>query len=353
MPAHRFQTPFFLALLLAVAAATLAVLSPFFTPLVVAVGLAVLLRPLHRRLTVLLKGKEGVAAFVCVFLAIIVVFGPVAAIAAQAIREAADLYRSLAQDDWSAVRGLVDAIQETVRSVAPSFRFEVRELVQPALAWVAGHAGAVFSGTFQTAFAAVVAFLAAFYMLRDGAILKRRIIELSPLSDGYDEAIFERLSDAMRSVLRGSLSIAVLQGVLTGIGFAVCGVPNATLWGAFAAVCALIPGVGTAIVLIPGIFYLYATGSTAAGTLLLVWSVGAVGLIDNALAPYLVGRGARVHPFLVFLAVIGGLGLFGAIGFFLGPLVLSLLFALIDIYEMMFGDKRGISVPRKIATGAE
>jgi predicted PurR-regulated permease PerM len=349
MPAHRFQTPFFLVLLLAVAVATLAVLSPFFTPLVVAVGLAVLLRPLHRRLTVLLKGKEGVAAFLCVLFAMVVVFGPVAAIAAQAIREAADLYRSLAQDDWSTVRGLVDGVQEMVRTVAPSFRFEVRELIQPVLAWIASHAGAVFSGTFQTAFAAVVAFLAAFYLLRDGALLKRRIIELSPLSDGYDEAIFERLSGAMRSVLRGSLSIAVIQGVLTGIGFAVSGVPNATLWGAFAAVCALIPGVGTAIVLIPGIFYLYATGSTVAGTVLLAWSVGAVGLIDNALAPYLVGRGARVHPFLVFLAVIGGLGLFGAIGFFLGPLVLSLLFALIDIYEMMFGDKRGVTLPRKLA----
>ena len=126
--------------------------------------------------------------------------------------------------------------------------------------------------------------------------------------------------------------MALIQGILTAVGFTFFGIPNATLWGSVAAITALIPGIGTALVLLPAILYLYFSGETLFAVGLLLWGMTAVGLVDNFLGPKLASYGMRLHPFLILLSVFGGVGFFGPLGFLLGPLVLSLLFALIEIY---------------------
>ena len=129
--------------------------------------------------------------------------------------------------------------------------------------------------------------------------------------------------------------IALIQGVLTAIGFSIFGIPHSILWGTVTIVVALIPGIGTALVLLPGIIYLFAIGETGSGIGLLVWGVLAVGLIDNLLGPKLVGRNLQLHPLLVLLSVLGGIAFFGPVGIFLGPICVSLLFALINVYSYL------------------
>ena len=118
------------------------------------------------------------------------------------------------------------------------------------------------------------------------------------------------------------------------VGFWIFGVPNAILWGSFAAIAALIPGIGTALVLTPAILFLFARGEIFSAIGLLAWGVGVVGLIDNFLGPRLMGRGIELHPLIILLSVLGGIGFFGPIGFLLGPLIVSLFFALLDIYSV-------------------
>jgi predicted PurR-regulated permease PerM len=160
---------------------------------------------------------------------------------------------------------------------------------------------------------------------------------MSPLLDMYDERIFTKVDTAIHSIVRGSLVIGLIQGILTGVGFWVAGIPNPALWGSVAAIAAFIPGVGTSLVLGPGIIYLFITGSTVAAVGLLAWAVFAVGLIDNFLSAHLVQRGVAVHPFIILLSVLGGLAFFGPIGFILGPLVIAFLIALLDIYRESYG----------------
>ena len=145
---------------------------------------------------------------------------------------------------------------------------------------------------------------------------------------------------AINSIIRGTLIIAVIQGVMTGIGFAIFGVPSPTLWGSIAAIGALVPGVGTAIVFTPAILFLFFAGNTVPAIGLLVWGIVAVGLIDNFLGPVLVGRGIRIHPLFILFAVIGGIGFFGPMGFLLGPLVVSLLYGLFEIYRLFMIEKK-------------
>ena len=175
-------------------------------------------------------------------------------------------------------------------------------------------------------------FIALYYLLKDGHKLKAAIVALSPLADADDETIFQKLERAINSVMKGNLLIALVKGALTLAGFAIFGVPAAILWGSVGVIAALIPGIGTAILFAPAILFLFLSGKVFFGVGLIAWGVLVVGLVDNILGPKLLGRGMQLHPLIILLSVLGGIGFFGPIGFLLGPLTMSLLFALLDIY---------------------
>ena len=137
---------------------------------------------------------------------------------------------------------------------------------------------------------------------------------------------------AIGSVVKGNFTIAFIQGFLTTIGFTIFAVPNAILWGTAAAIASLIPSVGTSLVFAPAVILLFINGEVFSSVGLLLWGALAVGLIDNFLGPKFIGRGMKLHPLLILFSVFGGLALFGLIGFILGPIILSLLFALLHIY---------------------
>jgi len=190
----------------------------------------------------------------------------------------------------------------------------------------------VFSSVGKVFLALFLSLLAFYCLIKDGQSLRDFYIRISPLPDEDDERILVKLHATVNSVIRGTLVIAVIQGFLTGIGFMIFGIPNPTLWGSIAAITALVPTVGTAIVLIPGIIYLSIASGTAPAVGLTIWGLVAVGLVDNFLGPQVMKRGVAIHPFVILLSVLGGLSFFGPIGFLIGPLIISLLFALLEIY---------------------
>jgi predicted PurR-regulated permease PerM len=147
------------------------------------------------------------------------------------------------------------------------------------------------------------------------------------------------LKASIHGVIRGALVIAGIQGIISGIGFAIFGVPNAVLWGSLAAVCALVPTLGTTLVFVPIVGYLALTGHIPQAIGLAVWGIFAVGLIDNILGPRLMSQGSSIHPFFILIAVLGGVDLFGPVGLFAGPLVVALFFALFDTYKVHISGK--------------
>jgi predicted PurR-regulated permease PerM len=215
------------------------------------------------------------------------------------------------------------------------FSIDVDQYLKQWVGWLLQNLGSIFSNLAKIIVSSFIFLFALYYLLKDGIRLKKTIIALSPLAADDNEAIIQKLEGTMASVIKGSLLIALIQGVLTAVGFTIFGVPNAFLWGSVAVIAALIPGIGTSLVLAPAVIFLFLSGGTLSAIGLLVWGIGAVGLIDNFLGPKLIGRGMQLHPFLVLLSVLGGIGFFGPLGFLFGPLVLSLFFALIDIYTSL------------------
>jgi predicted PurR-regulated permease PerM len=172
-----------------------------------------------------------------------------------------------------------------------------------------------------------------FFFLRDGIKIKGLVKELSPLSEAYDSVLMNKLETAVGGVLKGSFLIALIQGTVASVGFVIFGVPQPVLWGAFTVLTALVPTVGTSISLIPAILYLFFTGHTGAGIGMAIWGAVAVGTIDNIVGPRLVGEKINLHPLLVLLSVLGGIQLFGFLGFLFGPILMSVFVALLDIYR--------------------
>ncbi|MCX6702750.1 MAG: AI-2E family transporter [Candidatus Wolfebacteria bacterium] len=158
------------------------------------------------------------------------------------------------------------------------------------------------------------------------------VISFLPLSAHHSEEIYSRMESAVNSVIRGAIVIAIIQGITAGIGFMIFGVPNAVFWGALTCFAALVPTIGTALVVFPAAAYLLLHGAMWSGLGLIIWGLLVAGLIDNFLSPQLTKKGVGAHPFLVLLSVLGGITVMGPIGFLAGPLILSFLVALLGIY---------------------
>lgn len=333
--------PYFLMLFLVGAfSLTAAIFWPFLKPLALAAVFAVVLNGLYERISKLLGGWPSTAAFLTVIISVFLILLPLSLIGVLVGNEAHTLYISLeAEGGRSAIAQMMSNVDTTFGGGIPGLGEFSRDAsanidtyTKEALQWITGHAGEIFSGVSQLLLSLFIFFIALYYLLRDGKRVRQILIELSPLSDREDRGVFDRLELAINSVIKGNLMLALTQGVLTTIGFSLFNVPSAILWGTVAAVAALIPGIGTGLVFLPAVAFLFFTGANISALGLLVWGLLGVGLIDNLLGPKLVGRGMQLHPLLVLLSVLGGLMYFGPAGIFLGPLSLSLLFALLSIY---------------------
>lgn len=338
----RVARPYFLvASILASLVLAFFIFKPFLVPLVLAAIFAITLQPLHQALLGRMNALPGVAASLTILIAVVCAVAPLILISTRILDDARNLYPAVV--DGSA-RVYLDAAFERANELAARYApnaalsgaelsASIDEQIQGALAWLIRNIGGMFGKITALILDLFIFLIALYYLLRDGGKIRRALVEASPLADAEDTFVLSRLELAVHSVIRGSLLIALIQGVLTAVGFTLAGVPNSVLWGVVAALCAFIPGFGTSLVLAPGIAYLFIIGATGPAVGLLLWGVLAVGLIDNFLGPKLVGSGMQLHPLAVLLSVFGGLAFFGPAGAFLGPLAMSLLLSLLSIYR--------------------
>lgn len=326
----KSQLYFFFAFLILIGALAFLISLPYMQAIVLAAALAVICYHPYSWLARKLK-YEGLAAALMILLVIAVLFVPISLIGIQAFREVTNLYNFVSNYN---IQSLQDnpVIAKFLDRFSPGALDHPQDILKNVLDWFVASAGYFFSSTIAIFLNTVLCIFALFYFLKDGKSLREWLIAFTPLPARYDVMILDRLNDTVKSVIRGYLVIGVIHGLAAGIGLTIFGVPNATLWGIVVAIAALVPAVGATTVYLPSIIYLFLQGHAGAAIGLWIWWLAMIMLIDNILTPKLVSRGASIHPFAVFVAVIGGISFFGPIGFLIGPLVFSLFFALLDIY---------------------
>jgi predicted PurR-regulated permease PerM len=330
---------FLLVLLLGVAVLTFFILRPFSYALILAVIAATVFYPVHRAFLKRTGGQGVLASLLSTFVVSVVVIAPLMVLSIQIFQEATGLYTTLTHNGSTATLSeeINQAFQRAIQ-ISPipiEASIDVQRYLTQGLQGLLKELGPIFASFAKIMVSVFIFLVALYYLFKDGVRLKASVVTLSPLEDEYDETIFAKLGVAINSVVRGNLAVACIQGVVTAIGFAIFGVPNAAFWGGLTAIAALVPSIGTSLVVAPAILYLYVIGETTSAAWLLVWGVFAVGLVDNVLGPKFVERGMRIHPFLILLSILGGISFFGLIGFLLGPIVLGLLFSLLEIYGVI------------------
>jgi predicted PurR-regulated permease PerM len=178
-----------------------------------------------------------------------------------------------------------------------------------------------------------VTFFTLFYLFKDGKTVVERIKRIMPLSPRDQRRVFQKINETTYAIVYGSLLVAAIQGIVGGVGYFFFGISSPILWGIFTAIFALLPFIGTAFVWVPLSLLLIVQGFFMQGIGLLLYGTFIVSSMDNVLRPFIVGRKARIHPVLVLLGVLGGIAIFGFIGFVVGPLVLALFMTFLEIYE--------------------
>ncbi|PIP60523.1 hypothetical protein COX00_02855 [Candidatus Uhrbacteria bacterium CG22_combo_CG10-13_8_21_14_all_47_17] len=336
MSQKQLQLYFFTGFYLVILVLAFLIFRPFVPVLALAGMFAVILQPVQDRLSTLFRGRlPGFASVLAIVLLILLFLVPIGFIGTQVFQETSTLYTYVTTNGKDVTTLVNDVITKPVQQYVPGFSIDVDTYARQALSWLIGNLGQIFSGTLQTVLGFFIGLVALYYFLKDGRGFLQSIAELSPLPNRYDIQVQERLTLAINSIVKGTLLIALIQGILSGIGYSMFGLPNPALWGTLAAIGALVPGVGTTIVLVPAVTYLVITGHYFPAFGLAIWGMTAVGLIDNILGPSLVGHGVKIHPLFILFSVLGGIVFFGPTGFLLGPLILSLLYALTDIYRLL------------------
>jgi predicted PurR-regulated permease PerM len=322
------------ALALVLLAGAWLVLRPFVVPLAWGAILAFTTWPLLRWLRARLGGRRSLAALLVTGFVLLAIVGPLAAASAallDEIRAAAQQLDALRERPpslpvWLTGLPLVGGwIAELPRYLEPGaieewLRDNVR-LVQDLLLQTAGRVG-------RNVLKTGVALLALFFFLRDGDEIVRQIRAAARNLGGETvERRLEAVGGTVRAVVFGLLVTAAVQGVLAGVGYAVAGVPAPVLLGIVTGVLAVVP-YGTAVVFVPASLWLLFQGEPVAGVGLLLWGMLVVASMDNLLRPLFISGAIRVPYLLVLFGVLGGLGAFGLVGVFAGPVLLSALFAL-------------------------
>jgi predicted PurR-regulated permease PerM len=336
MQNRTIEKYFFLGFLLIVTLFSLLIFRPFLPVIIVGASLSVVLHPLYNWFKAkVTRGKSWIAALLTVIIFIVILFGPVLAVGILVFNQSQDLYHSFVAGGSS--NAFLESINQSVNKILPDGTyFQVQDKFADLVTLIYNNIANIFTTTLQTFLSLILVILTIFFFLKDGDEWKNSLIKISPLSDKDDEKILTRLSNSINGIIKGYLFIAIAQGALMGVGLAIFGVPSPALWGVFSGFASLVPTIGTGLVAVPAVLFLFATGSTGAAIGMAIWAIVIVGLMDNFLNPLIVGQRIEVPPLLILFAVLGGIALMGPVGILIGPLTISLLYALIGIYRHSF-----------------
>jgi predicted PurR-regulated permease PerM len=305
---------------------------PFIPALVWAITIAVVTQPIVKLLDRRIKSRSW-RAIVAVCVVTIAVFAPVVSLvylAAIQIGQAVQNWR-LYLDRWQNVVSEKPRLAEIWERISQDI--DLTGTVEQFAGAVHNGTMAVASGSVHSVVQALITIFLLFYLYRDGDRLLLTARQLSPLTDKETDGLLKRLSDTIHATIFGTVMVAIIQGVLGGIMFWMLGLPGAVLWGTVMALLAIVPYLGAFIVWVPAAAFLAIQGQWWKMLVLVVWGTIVVGLIDNLIYPVLVGNRLRQHTVIAFVAIVGGISVFGAAGLILGPVVVSLTVFLLETWR--------------------
>ena len=326
------------------------ILEPFLSALAWAAILATVFRPLFSALSWRLRRPRLASALSCLLLTVVIVL-PAMFLLFMLAEQSVGAYRMLEARVAAGHPASFEAVRKTssyqwffaetkgLGMPEPDLRAVAAKAIGIVSEFLVSRSASIFSGITHFVVNFFVMIFALYYLLLRGPGILHELRQLSPLRPEHEEKILEKFRALAVATFGGSFATALIQGTAGGVIFFFFGLPSPLLWGAVMAFLSLIPVVGTALVWAPLAVYYILTGAVWKGIILLVVFIGVAGTVDNVVKPILIRRGAEINTLWVFLSVLGGIGVFGFLGLFLGPFLVTMLLVLVEIYKVEFRDE--------------
>ena len=338
LASERFKAVVFYGVLLLFLYLLYRIFLPFLVPMAWAGVLVVVFYPWHQRL-VLRWGRTRAAALSTLLVTVILVV-PVIFIATAFVREGLQAAAGLEEAREERGDEILRAVQRSWQEVQSRLPFRIdlnlielaKQAAQVVGGFLAARAGAVARNVALFLFDFAVFLVSLHYLFRDAPLLATVIRRLVPFEEPLRSEMLGQARDLISASVTSSLIVGAVQGALGGVAFALLGIPGPVLWGVVMGVFSLLPLLGAWIVWGPVAIALLLSGQVARGLILVGVVVGLVGTVDNFLRPYLVGGRSRLSGLVIFISLLGGVSVFGALGMVLGPIVVATVFAFVEVY---------------------
>jgi predicted PurR-regulated permease PerM len=333
------------------------ILEPFLPALAWAAILATVFHPLFSVLARRLRHPRLASAASCVLLTVVIVL-PAMFLLFMLAEQSVGAYRILEARVTAGGPASFEALRNTsayqwflaktegLGMPAPDLGALAAKAIGIVSQFLVSRSASIFSGITRFVVNFFVMIFALYYLLLRGPGILHELRELSPLRPEHEEMIIVKFRAITLAAFGGSLATASIQGTAGGLIFLCFGLPSPLLWGAVMAFLSLVPVVGTALVWAPLVVYYILTGAVWRGIILLIVFAGVAGTVDNFVKPALIRRGTEIDTLWIFLSVLGGIGVFGFLGLFLGPFLVTICLVLVEIYKVEFRDElRGNTTP--------
>jgi predicted PurR-regulated permease PerM len=308
------------------------VLWPLIGAVLWAVFIAIVFSSLQDRSVMVCRGRRGWAAFGTLVVIVVSVLIPMALLASAVANEATAFFNRIRSGHYEFndyFQNFVSVLPEWARALLVRVGLEDLGAVQRKLVTalaassqqITAQAFSVGQNTLEFLLNFFVMLYVLFFLLRDGRQIAARATRALPLAPRQSRRLMDQFATVVRATVKGNVMVALVQGALGWLAFWVLGIAGALLWGAVMALLSLLPAVGAGLVWGPVAIYLIATGGVVQGIGLILWGVLVIGLVDNVLRPILVGKETRLPDYLVLVATLGGLAIFGINGFVIGPVI--------------------------------
>jgi predicted PurR-regulated permease PerM len=308
-------------------------IKPFFGPIAWAIALAVVANPFHRWIASKVPNPSIAAGLVVLAIAVLLV-APAIFVGHHIVQESAKALKSVQSNvDSGTWLSQIQAIPYLGKHIGAAGPEQIASQLQGIVGEMAKRLPEFLSGSAWAVLELLLTLFVLFYLFRDRQKALTTMRSFVPLSDREVSEVIRRASDTIHATIYGTLVVALVQGALGGLMFWWLGLPAPVLWGTVMALLAIVPVLGAFVVWVPAAIYLAVSGDWGKAAILTVWGGVVVGLIDNLLYPILVGKRLRLHTVPVFFSIVGGLAVFGAVGLVLGPLILALTDAILQIWR--------------------
>jgi predicted PurR-regulated permease PerM len=340
--AEKFGRYSLILIVLAAGAVFVTMIKAFLVPMILAGVFAGLFYPFYTWLLKVTHGRKALSSFACCAVLSLGLLVPAYAVANLVAREAVRIYQS-AQTKGNEIFG--GNLRERLRAHPLAQRLQLDKIpIESTVDRVAGKGMELIANginvasreTFELISIVFVTFFTMFYFFRDGPQIVTKLKYYSPLADYYEEELIHRFLSVSRATIKGTLLVALLKGTLGGLTFWAFGVQAPALWGVVMVFLSVLPIVGPWIVMYPAALIMMLSGQVWAGVSIFLIATLVISSLDNLLEPILIGRDAGMHDLLVFFSMLGGIGLFGIMGFIVGPVIAASFVTLLEIYGKEF-----------------